>query len=142
MVIGNWNEKSLLFKLQTKRDPDAFAALYDTYVERIYRFVFFKVGNQTDTEDIVSETFLKTWNYITSHKSEEVKSFSGLLYRIARNCIVDYYRKKQTVNQPSVGAPEDLGDGVYEGTIPMTAGEYYVPGGGGEEIYDQGGFDI
>ena len=36
----------------------------------------------------------------------------------------------------------DLGDGVYVGTIPMTEGEYYVPGGGGQEIHDQGGFDI
>ncbi|OGH88711.1 MAG: hypothetical protein A3J93_01280 [Candidatus Magasanikbacteria bacterium RIFOXYC2_FULL_42_28] len=111
MVLGNWNEKLLLFRLQTKRDPDAFAALYDLYSERIYRFVFFKVGGQADAEDIVSESFLKTWNYINSHRDEEVKSFSGLLYRIARNCIVDYYRQKNSTNQTSGELSDDLGDG-------------------------------
>jgi len=40
------------------------------------------------------------------------------------------------------GVLEDFGDGVYVGTIPMTAGEYYVSGGGGQLIYDQGGFDV
>lgn len=40
------------------------------------------------------------------------------------------------------GALEDLGNGVYVGTIAMTKGEYYVPGGGGQDISDQGGFDI
>ena len=112
MVLGNWNEKILLFKLQTKRDPNAFASLYDAYAERIYRFVYFKVGNQTDAEDIVSESFLKTWNYINSHRDEEVKSFSGLLYRIARNRIVDYYRQKKSTNIPmGDGATDELGDG-------------------------------
>lgn len=112
-MLGNWNEKLLLFRLQTKRDPDAFAALYDLYSERIYRFVFFKVGSQSDAEDIVSEAFLKTWNYINSHRDEEVKSFSGLLYRIARNCIIDYYRQKNSANQTtSTDASEvELGDG-------------------------------
>jgi len=40
------------------------------------------------------------------------------------------------------GTLTDEGGGVYTGTIPMTAGEYYVPGGPGESIWDQGGFDV
>ena len=40
------------------------------------------------------------------------------------------------------GPLSDAGGGVYTGTIPMTAGEYYVVGGPGESIWDQGGFDI
>jgi len=40
------------------------------------------------------------------------------------------------------GVLKDLGDGVYEGTIPMTVGEYYVPGGGGAQISEKGGFDV
>lgn len=109
-MLGNWNEKILLFKLQTKRDPDAFAALYDIYVNRIYRFVYFKIGNHEDTEDLISEIFLKTWNYAVSHKDEELKSFSGLLYRVARNAIVDHYRAKKEVG--SLEAPDavDVGD--------------------------------
>ena len=100
-MSGTWKEKTLLFRLQTKQDPDAFAELYDLYVKRIYRFVYFKVAGHEEAEDIVSEVFLKSWNYIIGNSEKEVKSFSGLLYRIARNSIIDYYRKR-------AGSPENL----------------------------------
>lgn len=83
-------EKILLFKLQIEHDPEAFVALYDMYVKRIYRFVYFKVSSHEEAEDITSEVFLKAWHYLQEKK--EVKSFSGLLYRVARNCIIDLYR--------------------------------------------------
>ena len=102
-MSGTWKEKTLLFRLQTKQDPEAFAELYDLYVKRIYRFVYFKVSGHEETEDIVSEVFLKSWNYIIGNSEKEVKSFSGLLYRIARNAIIDYYRKR-------AGSPENLAE--------------------------------
>lgn len=104
-------EKILLYRLQTQHDPEAFAELYDFYAKRIYRFVFFKVSNHEEAEDITAEVFLKAWNYISEHK--EVKSFSGLLYRVARNCIIDVYRARSA--QPEVLSPDetdmDQGDG-------------------------------
>jgi RNA polymerase sigma-70 factor (ECF subfamily) len=93
-----FSEKLLLFKLQTKQDPEAFAELYDLYVERIYRFVFFKVANREEAEDITSEVFLKVWHYISEKK--KIKSFSGLLYRTARNSIIDLYRSKYRKENP------------------------------------------
>lgn len=102
-MSGTWKEKTLLFRLQTKQDPEAFAELYDLYVKRIYRFVYFKVAGHEEAEDIVSEVFLKSWNYIIGSSGKEIKSFSGLLYRIARNSIIDYYRKR-------AGSPENLSD--------------------------------
>lgn len=91
-MSGKFSEKLLLFRLRTKRDPESYAQLYDAYVEQIYRFVYFKVPTREEAEDITSEVFLKGWNYVNEKK--EIKSFSGLLYRIARNCIVDLYRHK------------------------------------------------
>lgn len=86
------SEKLLLYRLQAKQDPEAFAELYDLYVKRIYRFVYFKVSGHEEAEDLTSEVFLRTWNYISDGK--DISSFSGLLYRIARNCIIDFYRQK------------------------------------------------
>ena len=85
--MNTLQEKLLVYRLQTHKDTEAFAELYDLYIKRIYRFVFFKVGTHEDAEDIVSETFLRTWNVIS--EGGELKSFSGLLYRVARNLIVD-----------------------------------------------------
>jgi len=91
-MSGKLNEKILLYRVQAKRDPEAYAKLYDAYVKRIYRFVYFKVSNHEEAEDITSEVFLKAWDYLKDEK--EIKSFGGLLYRIARNLIVDLYRAR------------------------------------------------
>jgi RNA polymerase sigma-70 factor (ECF subfamily) len=95
---GKISEKILLYRLQSKQDPEAFAELYDLYIQRIYRFVFFKVSGHEEAEDITSEVFLKVWNHISEGK--ELKSFSGLLYRVARNCIIDMYRAKSVRVHP------------------------------------------
>ncbi|MFH1947153.1 MAG: RNA polymerase sigma factor [Candidatus Magasanikbacteria bacterium] len=95
-------EKILLFKVRTKKDSAAFGELYDLHVERIYRFVYFKVSNKEESEDITSEVFLKTWNYLIENKDKEVKSFTGLVYRIARNLIIDFYRQRAKKSECSI----------------------------------------
>ncbi|OGH68366.1 MAG: hypothetical protein A3D53_02775 [Candidatus Magasanikbacteria bacterium RIFCSPHIGHO2_02_FULL_45_10] len=102
-------EKFLLYKLQVKQDPEAYAELYDTYVKQIYRFVYFKVSTHEEAEDITSEVFLKAWHYIQEKK--EIKSFSGLLYRIARNAIIDVYRAKAGKRETPLIEDIDVGDG-------------------------------
>ncbi len=99
--MNKLTEKIILFQIQTKRDPEAFAKLYDAYVKQIYRFVFFKVNNREQAEDITADVFLKAWNYLQENK--EIKSFSGLLYRMARNAIIDLYRAR-------AGQPDLLGE--------------------------------
>lgn len=105
---GKISEKILLYKVQTKKDPEAYAKLYDLYVKRIYRFVFFKVSSSEEAEDITSDVFLKTWNYLNANK--EVKSFSGLLYRIARNAVIDLYRAKSTNTETPIKEGVEYGD--------------------------------
>ncbi|MBI2443855.1 MAG: sigma-70 family RNA polymerase sigma factor [Candidatus Magasanikbacteria bacterium] len=86
------SDQELLYQVKTAADPEAYAALYDKYIQQIYRFVFFKVSSREEAEDIASEVFLKAWQYFQEGKA--IKSFSGLLYRIARNSIIDWYRKR------------------------------------------------
>ena len=91
-MLSSISENLLVYKLKAHKDPEAFAALYDIYAKRIYRFVYFKVSSREEAEDLTSEVFLKAWNFINENK--ELKSFSGLLYKIARNSIIDLYRSK------------------------------------------------
>ena len=95
-------EKKLLFKVKNKKDQDAFGELYDLYVEKIYRFVYFKISNKEEAEDITSTVFLKTWQYLIADSKKEVRSFSGLVYQIARNSIIDFYRWKSTKQECSI----------------------------------------
>ena len=90
--MNRLSETILLAKVRHQDSAEAFAELYDEYVKRVYRFVYFKVKSSEDAEDITAEVFLKTWNYIRDRK-HDIKSFSGLLYKIARTSIIDWYRK-------------------------------------------------
>lgn len=108
-----FGEKKLVYQVITRRDPEAFGALYDLYLAKIYRFVYFKVANREEAEDIVSTVFLKTWHYLVEHKPGEVQSFSGLVYRIARNCLVDFYRAK--AHNPSVPLENAVDMGAIDG---------------------------
>ena len=102
---SNISKKILLYRVQTKKDPEAFTALYDIYVKKIYRFIYFKVSNHEEAEDITSEVFLQAWNYI--NEGNKVESFSGLLYRVARNKVVDVYRIRAKDMKRSIDSVDD-----------------------------------
>lgn len=102
------NEKKLVYQIIKNHDPEAYAELYDLYVDRIYRFIFFKVGSKEEAEDLTSDVFLKTWQYLTKNQKLEIKSFSGLVYQIARNALVDLYRAKANRPEFPLDAASDL----------------------------------
>ena len=69
-----------------------FSQIYDDYVNKVYRFVYFKVGTEDIAKDITAETFTKLWRQI--YLDNEIKNPSGFLFQTARNMIVDHYRNK------------------------------------------------
>jgi RNA polymerase sigma-70 factor (ECF subfamily) len=75
-------------------DPEAFARLYDAYVERVTRYIYFRVSEETDTEDLVSQVFLKAWENLDRYKIGS-SPFIAWLYTIARNLVIDHYRTKK-----------------------------------------------
>jgi RNA polymerase sigma-70 factor, ECF subfamily len=82
-------------------DPDAFARLYDAYVERIYRYAYFRVSDGQAAEDITSQVFLKAWERLHSYRVGKAP-FIAWLYRIARNLVIDHYRS----HKPAVALEE------------------------------------
>lgn len=87
-------EKLLLYRVRVNQDEQAFATLYDRYVEAIYRFCFFKLSNKEEAQDITSETFIKVWQYLINTEHLEVQNVKSLIYSIARNNIIDLYRSR------------------------------------------------
>ena len=80
-----------MFRVRTKRDPEAFARIYDRYVEAIYRYAFLKLPSKEDAQDVTAETFTRAWQYVS--QQHEVTHIRALLYRIVKNLIADHYRK-------------------------------------------------
>ncbi len=87
-------EISLIRRAKTG-ETEAFGQLYDTYVKRIYDFIYYKTMHQQTAEDLTSDTFFKALRSINQFK-DETGSFQAWLYRIARNTVIDHYRAKKT----------------------------------------------
>ena len=96
-------------------DPQAFAQLYDAYVERVSRYVYFRIADECDMEDLVSQVFLKAWESLERYTPGR-SPFIAWLYTIARNLVIDHYRtKKHTVPleealalHSDLGMPDDM----------------------------------
>jgi RNA polymerase sigma-70 factor (ECF subfamily) len=84
----------LLIKKAATGDKSAFAALYDRYVEQIYRHVYYRVSCQADAEDITQEVFIRAWKAIRRYQRGEALFVSWLLV-IARNLVTDFYRARK-----------------------------------------------
>lgn len=94
MKKNTLKEKYLIYRVRLGKDAEAYGQLYDYYVDRIFRFIFFKVSSHEEAEDLTSEVFLKTWEYINGTK-KKIENFNALIYRVARNCVIDHYRTRK-----------------------------------------------
>lgn len=76
-----------------QRDPEAFARLYDLYMEQIYRYLRYRLNNVADAEDLTQQAFIKAWQAIHRFQPRGVP-FVAWLFRIAHNLVIDHHRKK------------------------------------------------
>jgi RNA polymerase sigma-70 factor (ECF subfamily) len=70
-----------------QRDPAAFGPLYERYVDQIYRYVYRRVGNHADAEDLTAQTFQQALAALPQYEWRGVP-FGAWLYRIAGNAII------------------------------------------------------
>ncbi|HKZ54807.1 MAG TPA: sigma-70 family RNA polymerase sigma factor [Anaerolineales bacterium] len=74
-------------------DSEAFGELYTRYLDPIYRYVRARVAAVTDAEDLTETVFLRTFKAIGRYEDRQWP-FSAYLYRVARNLLIDHYRKQ------------------------------------------------
>ncbi|PKM91155.1 hypothetical protein CVU82_03840 [Candidatus Falkowbacteria bacterium HGW-Falkowbacteria-1] len=87
----NMQEEQKLIEKCQNGDFSAFSGLYDAYLSKIYRFVYYRVSHKETAEDLSSQVFLKALKAIGSADFSE-KNFSAWLYKIAYNLLIDHYR--------------------------------------------------
>lgn len=76
---------------RAKTDKEAFGRLYELYVGRIYNYVYYRVGNHADAEDLTSRIFFRAMEHIIHYEDQGVP-FSAWLYRIAHNLVANWHR--------------------------------------------------
>lgn len=91
-------EERQLIQSAKSGDTEAFARLYDAYLEHVYRYIYFRVSDDETAEDITSQVFLKAWEHLDRYQPGS-SPFLAWLYTIARNQVIDHYRtRKETVS--------------------------------------------
>jgi RNA polymerase sigma-70 factor, ECF subfamily len=74
-------------------DQAALGQIYDAYYERIYNYIYHRLGDATLAEDMAGEVFLRMLESVRVERAWRT-SLTGWLYRIAHNLVIDYYRRR------------------------------------------------
>jgi RNA polymerase sigma-70 factor, ECF subfamily len=92
-------EDAALARRAGSGEAEAFGILYDRYVDAVYRYVFYRVRNEAEAEDVTSDVFMRALRAIP--KYEPRQAFLAWLYRIARNAVIDRSRRQAARQQVS-----------------------------------------
>ncbi|MFH1180786.1 MAG: sigma-70 family RNA polymerase sigma factor [bacterium] len=86
-------------------DRASLEVLIRSYLKPIYSFVFRRVGDSQEAEDITQEVFVRTWKHLK--KFDKQKKFRAWLFSIAKNASIDFLKKKKNT---SAGVSEKIID--------------------------------
>lgn len=100
---------------QKKEKQEVLTVAHHDYEKGLKARAFFKVHNKAVGEDLVQNTFMKTWMYLV--KGGKIDTMKAFLYHILNNLIIDQYRKRKNTSldaliekgfEPSTGNSERL----------------------------------
>ncbi|HXD08472.1 MAG TPA: sigma-70 family RNA polymerase sigma factor [Anaerolineales bacterium] len=83
------DELALVRRAQT--DAQAFGALYDGYVQRVYRYCLYRTNNAHEAEDLTAHIFLAALEGLKRYRQDG--HFAAWLFSIARNKVAEYHRR-------------------------------------------------
>jgi len=118
---GQTSDETILVQRAIGHDAEAFGRLYDIHVDRVYRHIYYRVGNEADAEDLTQQVFLKAWQAIGSYK-KMASPFIAWLMTISHNLVVDFYRTRkdkthleaEVLSDDSAPDPEQVAEASFE----------------------------
>jgi RNA polymerase sigma-70 factor, ECF subfamily len=108
-----------LVNLAKEGDTEAFAGLYDSYLDTVYRYVYYRVGSKALAEDLTSETFLRALRRISTF-TWQGRDFGAWLLTIARNLVADHFKSSRFRLEVTTGEmldPDEVEDGPEESVL-------------------------
>lgn len=106
LIVKDVDGECTLIDAAIAGDVQAFASLYDRYVDKVHRHIYYRVGNRADAEDLTQQVFLRAWQAIGRYR-RSAAPFIAWLLTIAHHLVVNFRRQHRTV--------EPLDDGFAAG---------------------------
>ena len=118
---GQTADEATLVQRAIGHDAEAFGRLYDMHVDRVYRHIYYRVGNEHDAEDLTQQVFLKAWQAIHRYK-KTASPFIAWLMTVSHNLVVDFYRTRkdkayleaEVLANGSASSPEQATEASFE----------------------------
>ncbi|WP_369806758.1 MULTISPECIES: sigma-70 family RNA polymerase sigma factor [Amycolatopsis] len=110
-----------LVRAAQQGDTAAFGALYDQYVDVVYRYVYFRLSDRELAEDITSETFLRALRRISS-VSYQGRDVGAWFVTIARNIVLDHLKSSRYKLEVVTDEVADSGSAPFAATSGPDAG--------------------
>jgi len=104
--MNDFNESSALDGLRSL-DPQTIGAIYDRYFSEVYRYVRYRVGDETIAEDIASDVFVRLLEASQRNKGPQT-NLRGWLIATASNVVNDHHRR--TYRRPVEALSESMAD--------------------------------
>jgi len=83
-------------QIQHTQSREIMTSAHHDYSGSLNSYALFKVNSHEAGEDLVQDTFMKTWTYLV--KGGKIDAMKSFLYHVLNNLIVDSYRKRKTVS--------------------------------------------
>lgn len=74
-----------------------FTQAFEKHQDEIFRYCYYRVFDRELGLELTQETFIKTWK-VLAEGGEEIKNIRSYLYRVAKHCIIDHIRRRQTIS--------------------------------------------
>lgn len=87
------DEEESALVAQARQDPAAFGVLYARYIDRVYAYIYHRVGNVQETEDLTARTFYRALDKLETYEDRGLP-FSAWLFRIAHNLVANWHRDR------------------------------------------------
>lgn len=107
--------------LDSNKKEEQFLKAFDKYSDDIFRYCYYRVFDREKAKDFVQETYCRTWKYII--EGNEVENIRALLYKIAKNMIIDESRKKK-----SLSLDQMMEKGFAPNYVPVEKNDEYFIG--------------
>ncbi len=115
----------MLTPKQEKKQQLVLTEAHNDFQKGLTAYAFFKVHDRSTSDDLVQETFTKTWSYFV--KGGKIELMKAFLYHILNNLIIDEYRKRKSTSldvllesgfEPSVDESDKLFN-ILDGRVAM-----------------------
>lgn len=87
---------------------DRFIQIYSAYNDSLFRYCFFRVSDRNTAIDLAQEIFMRYWDNLA--KGTKITNDRAFLFTIARNIIIDWYRKKKAISLESLAEGNEDGE--------------------------------